>query len=77
MSLHRVLSILLTKSKRKIEHYYIYLSHIDLEHDLVHSNLFTSLKNFYNTQNEKQTVDKMQKAKAENMLEFLKIILMN
>lgn len=58
--------------KKKIEDYNIYLSHIDLEHDLVHSDLFKSLKNFYNTHNEKQTVDKMQRAKAENMLEFLK-----
>ncbi|ANQ65715.1 ATP-dependent nuclease [Staphylococcus equorum] len=57
---------------KKVEHDNIYLSQIDLEYDLVNSNLFNSLQKFYNTKNKKQTVDKMQKAKAENMLGFLK-----
>lgn len=51
----------------------IYLSKIDLENDLVNSSLFSSLKKFYNTRTKKSTVGKMQKAKAENMLEFLKV----
>ena len=57
---------------KKVAHDNIYLSQIDLEYDLVNSDLLNSLKKFYNTKNEKKTVDKMQNAKAENMLEFLK-----
>ena len=36
------------------------------------SNLYGSLKSFYNTRQKKSTVKKMQTAKAENMLRFLK-----
>lgn len=50
----------------------IYISQIDLENDLANSSLLSSLKKFYNTRAIKSTVDKMQKAKAENMLKFLK-----
>jgi len=46
-------------------------SSVDLEHDLVMSNLFSSLKSYYNTRTETSTVKKMQQAKAENMLSFL------
>ncbi|MBO1198389.1 AAA family ATPase [Staphylococcus simiae] len=58
--------------KEKLEDFNIYLSQTDLEYDLVHSGLFDSLKHFYDTDNEKDTVDKMQEAKAENMFNFLK-----
>ncbi|MNC73894.1 hypothetical protein D3C75_1251680 [compost metagenome] len=44
----------------------------DLENDLVESKLYSFLKKFYNTTTKKSTVKKMQKAKAENMLSFLK-----
>lgn len=57
---------------QEVEKNNIYLSRIDLEHDLANSSLFSSLKKFYNTRAVKSTVDKMQKAKAENMLKFLK-----
>lgn len=57
---------------QEVEKNNIYLSKIDLEHDLVNSSLFSTLKKFYNTRAIKSTVDKMQKAKAENMLKFLK-----
>ncbi len=50
----------------------IFLSKIDLENDLVESNLYSSLKKFYNTRRKTSTVNKMQQAKAENMLSFLK-----
>ncbi len=56
---------------QKAESDHIYLSTKDLENDLVKSPLFASLKSFYNTRNEQSTVKKMQKAKAENMLEFI------
>ena len=58
---------------QEVERNNIYLSKIDLENDLVNSSLFSSLKKFYNTRAIKSTVDKMQKAKAENMLKFLKV----
>lgn len=57
---------------QQVEKNNIYISQIDLENDLANSNLFSSLKKFYNTRTLKSTVDKMQKAKAENMLKFLK-----
>ncbi|MGV3224760.1 ATP-dependent nuclease [Staphylococcus hyicus] len=50
----------------------IFLSKVDLENDLVNSKLFSSLKKFYNTRATTSTVKEMQKAKAENMLNFLK-----
>ncbi|MGD7009323.1 ATP-dependent nuclease [Metabacillus sp. 84] len=50
----------------------IYISQVDLENDLANSSLFSSLKKFYNTRAIKSTVGKMQEAKAENMLKFLK-----
>lgn len=57
---------------QEVEKDNIYISQIDLENDLANSSLFSSLKKFYNTRAVKSTVDKMQKAKAENMLKFLK-----
>lgn len=57
---------------QEVEKNNIYISQIDLENDLAYSSLFSSLKKFYNTRAIKSTVDKMQKAKAENMLKFLK-----
>ncbi|WP_286230594.1 ATP-dependent nuclease [Neobacillus mesonae] len=56
---------------KEIEKDNIFLSSVDLEHDLVMSNLFSSLKSYYNTRTETSTVKKMQQAKAENMLSFL------
>lgn len=50
----------------------IYISQIDLENDLANSSLFSSLKKFYKTRKIETTVNKMKKAKAENMLSFLK-----
>ena len=58
---------------QEVEKNNIYLSKVNLENDLVNSSLFSSLKKFYNTRATKSTVDKMQKAKAENMLKFLKV----
>lgn len=63
---------ILTHISQEIEKDNIFLSGIDLENDLVESNLYGSLKRFYNTRQKKSTVKKMQKAKAENMLSFLK-----
>lgn len=57
---------------RETEKNNIFLSKVDLENDLVNSQLFSSLKKFYNTRATASTVKKMQKAKAENMLNFLK-----
>lgn len=56
---------------KEIEKDNIFLSKIDLENDLVESNLLGSLKSFYNTRQKSSTVKKMQEAKAENMLSFL------
>ncbi|MFK4389880.1 putative ATP-dependent endonuclease of OLD family [Peribacillus frigoritolerans] len=56
---------------QEIEKNNIFLSLIDLENDLVESNLLSSLKSFYNTRAKTSTVKKMQQAKAENMLNFL------
>lgn len=57
---------------QEVEKNNMYISQIDLENDLANSSLLSSLKKFYNTRAIKSTVDKMQKAKAENMLNFLK-----
>ncbi|KYG91991.1 hypothetical protein A0U40_03365 [[Bacillus] sp. KCTC 13219] len=57
---------------QQVEKNNIYISQVDLENDLANSNLFSSLKKFYSTRTIKSTVNKMQKAKAENMLKFLK-----
>ncbi|WP_339283560.1 AAA family ATPase [Paenibacillus sp. FSL R5-0486] len=57
---------------QEVEKKNIYLSHKDLENDLVESNLYRNLKSFYNTRAKSSTVKIMQKAKAENMFEFLK-----
>ncbi|MEK3737899.1 MULTISPECIES: ATP-dependent nuclease [Paenibacillus] len=65
----KLLSEYITKA---IEKDNIYLSMKDLENDLVESKLYSFLKKFYNTTTKKSTVKKMQKAKAENMLSFLK-----
>ena len=56
---------------REVEKNNIYISQIDLENDLANSILYSSLKKFHNTRKIESTVNKMQKAKAENMLEFL------
>ena len=56
---------------QEIEKYNIFLSRVDLENDLVDSRLISSLKSYYNTRTKQSTVKKMQKAKAENMLNFL------
>jgi len=57
---------------QEVEKKNIYLSHQDLENDLVESNLYSNLKSFYNTRTKSSTVKNMQKAKAENMFDFLK-----
>lgn len=62
---------ILTYITQEIEKDDIFLSKVDLENDLVDSNLYDSLRDFYNTRKKKSTVQKMQKAKAENMLGFL------
>ncbi|MCU5031536.1 hypothetical protein BK720_01660 [Bacillus thuringiensis serovar brasilensis] len=56
---------------KEVEKNNMFLSKIDLENDLVNSELFSTLKSFYNTRTLTSTVKKMQTAKAENMLEFL------
>lgn len=57
---------------KEVKHNFnIYLSDVDLENDLVNSNLYASLQGFYNTLNTQDTIAKMQNAKAENMLKFL------
>lgn len=57
---------------KKVEKIGIYLSEVDLENDLANSKLIKSLKSYYNTRTVNSTVKKMQTAKAENMLNFLK-----
>ncbi|WP_249705445.1 ATP-dependent nuclease [Bacillus zhangzhouensis] len=49
----------------------MFLSEVDLENDLVNSQLNSLLQEFYETNTCASTVKKMQKAKAENMLNFL------
>lgn len=50
----------------------IYLSKEDLENDMVNSNLYSSLNAYYeDTKDKKRIVAKMQKAKAENMFNYL------
>src|SRR5690606_15359990 len=58
--------------RREVEKNGMYLSSVDLENDMANSNLFNTLKDFYNTRTVASTVNKMQTAKAENMLQFLK-----
>lgn len=51
----------------------IFISNIDLENDLVDSSLYDSLVEYYHIENRESIIKKMQKAKAENMLDFLKV----
>lgn len=57
--------------REKLEDYNIFLSINNLEEDLADSKLFTGLAAFYKTKNRDSLVKKMQKRKAENMLEYL------
>jgi len=63
---------LLTTISQSVEDDNIFLSTEDLESDLANSELYTFLARFYNTRTINTTVKKMQTAKAENMLKFLK-----
>jgi len=65
LKLHQRISALLVKKG-------IYLSKTDLENDMVESPLSSMLQQHYNIQNLQSLVKKMQKKKAENMLDFLR-----
>jgi putative ATP-dependent endonuclease of OLD family len=56
---------------QEVEKDNIFLSHKDLESDLVESKLYNMLKSFYSTKSKSSTIKSMQQAKAENMFEFL------
>lgn len=58
--------------RRKLKPYNIFLSLENLEDDLVQSELFGSLSDFYDESNKDKLIIKMQKRKAENMLDYLK-----
>ena len=49
----------------------VFLSDIDLENDLVNSEIFADLSLFYGEKDHEAIVKRMQKKKAENMLSFL------
>jgi putative ATP-dependent endonuclease of OLD family len=57
--------------REKLDLYNIFLSINNLEEDLADSALNKSLANFYKTKSRDLLVKKMQKRKAENMLEYL------
>ena len=57
--------------KSALEEVGLFLSVVDLEHDLVDSPLFESLSEHYRSKEKEQTVAKMQKQKAANMYEYL------
>lgn len=55
----------------KINEFNMFVSDTDLENDMVNSEIFSSLKKHYKTRTSNSTVKKMQKAKAENMVNYL------
>lgn len=57
--------------KGKAESLGIFLSEIDLEHDLANSEIASDLRTYYSEENIDSLVNKMQKKKAEYMLNFL------
>lgn len=62
------------KIRKKLEKYNIYLSNIDLEADIVNTNLYTSLSNYYKVEGQSNIIKSMQSRKAENMLGYLKYL---
>ncbi|MDV0447526.1 hypothetical protein MsAg5_14260 [Methanosarcinaceae archaeon Ag5] len=65
-------SLELNKTMReKLKTFNIFLSNTDLEYDLVESKLKLSLSIHYNEKDNNSIVKRMQKNKAENMLEYL------
>lgn len=61
------------KNKNKDE-YKIYLSDVDLENDIVNTQLYVSLSDFYETKEKKKIVKLMQSRKAEHMLSYLQYL---
>lgn len=49
----------------------IFLSDVDLENDLVNSKLISSLSNYYGSNDASEIVYRMQRRKAENMLDYI------
>lgn len=62
------------KIREKLEKHNIYLSNVDLEEDIVNTNLYESLSKHYNVKNQEDIIKAMQRRKAENMLSYLKYL---
>lgn len=60
--------------RSKLKEKNIYLSDVDLENDIVNTELYESLLNFYGLKTKKDVIKKMQSKKAEYMLEYLKYL---
>lgn len=58
--------------KQDLKRYWIFLSDVDLETDLVNSNLFSSLSSWYNETDKGVVLELMKQAKGEKMFQFLK-----
>lgn len=69
--------ILSEKIRSELDKYKIYLSYIDLENDIVNSNLYDSLSKYYKTTKQEKIIKAMQSKKAENMLGYLKYLVDN
>lgn len=63
--------------RKKLKKYNIYLSDIDLENDIVNTKLYDSLCKYYNTTKQEEIIKAMQSKKAENMLGYLKYLVIN
>lgn len=59
------------KISTELEKYNIYLSHVDLEQDIVNTELYESLSKYYDVSDSEEIIKSMQKRKAENMLGYL------
>lgn len=62
------------KIREELEKYNIYLSDVDLEEDIVNTNLYESLSEYYDVKNKEDIIKAMQRRKAENMLSYLKYL---
>ncbi|MGV1062736.1 ATP-dependent nuclease [Clostridium perfringens] len=63
--------------RKKLKKYNIYLSDIDLENDIVNTNLYNSLCKYYGTTNKSEIIKAMQAKKAEHMLGYLRFLVNN
>lgn len=69
--IHTEADILNKNVRKAIKEYNIYLSDVDLETDIVNTDLYGHLKAYYRTSDREAVIKAMKARKAENMVEFI------